>query len=93
MFFDMPFYSSHPSSGVLHNTLKEVLDQRGMSAFKLSKEANLSPTTTRKIYHDHTYIPSPNVLERMCIVLQVGPGELLTLTSIIGSGIQGSGIV
>ena len=89
----MPFYSSHPSSGVLQNTLKDVLDARGMSAFRLSKEANLSPTTTRKIYQDNTYIPSPNVLERMCIVLQVNPGELLTVSSIMGSGVSGSGIV
>ena len=89
----MPFYSAFPSSGVLQNTLKDVLDSRGMSAFKLSKEANLSPTTTRKIYQDHTYIPSPNVLERMCIVLQVNPGDLLTVSSIMGSGISGSGIV
>ena len=89
----MPFYSSHPASGVLHNTLKQVLDARGMSAFRLSKEAGLSPSTARKIYQDHTYIPSPNVLERMCIVLQVNPGELLTVSSIMGSGIAGSGIV
>ena len=89
----MPFYSSYPSSGVLNNTLREDLDSRGMSAFKLSKEACLSPTTTRKIYHDSSYIPSPNVLERMCIALQCPPGELLTLTSIMGSGVAGSGIV
>lgn len=89
----MPFYSAYPGSGVLQNTLKDVLDSRGMSAFKLSKDANLSPTTTRKIYQDNSYIPSPNVLERMCIVLQVGPGELLRLGSIMGSGVTGSGIV
>lgn len=89
----MPFYSSHPASGVLQNTLKNVLDARGMSAFRLSQEAKLSPTTTRKIYQDSKYIPSPNVLERMCIVLQVNPGELLTVSSIMGSGVQGSGIV
>ena len=89
----MPFYSAYPGSGVLQNNLKDVLDSRGISAFKLSKDANLSPTTTRKIYQDNSYIPSPNVLERMCIVLQVGPGELLRLGSIMGSGVSGSGIV
>ncbi len=77
----MPYYSSHTDRGQLVNSLKEVLDQRGVSSFKLSVEAELSPTTTRKIYSDHKYIPSPTVLERICLVLNIQPGEILKISS------------
>lgn len=40
----------------------------------------MSPTTTRKIYSDETYIPSPDVLERICLVLDVQPGDILKIS-------------
>jgi DNA-binding Xre family transcriptional regulator len=64
-----------------------VLNARNLSSFKLSSLASLSPTTTRKIYSDETYIPSPDVLERICLVLDVQPGDLLQIASIMGSGL------
>lgn len=75
----MPFYSSYTAKGALVNTLKKVLDPRGITSFKLSKLSNLSPTTTRKIYQDSKYIPSPDVLEKICIVLDVQPGDILSI--------------
>lgn len=75
----MPFYSAYTASGYLVNTLKSVLDQRDLSSFKLSKLSQLSPTTTRKIYTDYRYIPSPDVLERICLSLNVQPGDLLQI--------------
>jgi len=77
----MPFYSSHPSCGRLVNNLKQLLDSRGVSSFKLSKLSNLSPTTTRKIYADQSYIPSPDVLERICLSLEIQPGDILQIPS------------
>lgn len=94
----MPFYSSYPSCGCLINKLKELLDARGLSSFKLSKLTNLSPTTTRKIYTDKDYIPSPDVLERICLGLQVQPGDILEITSkleldvMMCSGVLSSGL-
>lgn len=76
----MPFYSSYPSCGRLINRLKDLLDARGVSSFRLSKLTNLSPTTTRKIYSDKDYIPSPDVLERICIGLEIQPGDILEIT-------------
>jgi DNA-binding Xre family transcriptional regulator len=75
----MPFYSSHPTSGRLVNRLKAILDAKGLSSFKLSKLTSLSPTTTRKIYGDRDYIPSPDVLERICLGLEVQPGDILEI--------------
>lgn len=94
----MPFYSSYPRCGRLINRLKFVLDNRGLSSFRLSKIANLSPTTTRKIYSDQEYIPSPDVLERICISLEIQPGDILEITSkldldvVVCSGVFSAGL-
>jgi DNA-binding Xre family transcriptional regulator len=77
----MPFYSSYPTEGRLVNTLRSVLDDKDITSFKFSKISDLSPTTTRKIYSDKFYIPSPEVLERICLVLDVQPGDILRIAS------------
>jgi len=75
----MPYYSSRPSEKRLVNRLNELLAERWLTSFRLSKIADLSPTTTRNICVDQFYIPSPEVLEKICIVLEVQPGEILKL--------------
>lgn len=75
----MPFYSSYPTGSKLINKLKDVLDNKNLSSFALSKRANLSPTTTRKIYSDPRYIPSPDVLEKLCVTLSCVPGDILDI--------------
>jgi len=96
----MPFYSARPTYGKLVNTLRDVLDARGVSSFKLSKSSDISPTTTRKIYSDPTYIPSPDVLEKICITLDIQPGDILrigpkletSVAMVLGSGVLPSGL-
>ena len=94
----MPFYSSHTTYGRLINSLRSICAEKKLSSFKLSKLAELSPTTTRKICADARYIPSPNVLERLCIVLDVTPGDLLQILPTIEesiavcSGVLASGL-
>lgn len=75
----MPFYSSYTAGGRLVNNLKSLLSARNISSFGLSKLADLSPTTTRKIYTNPTYIPSPDVLEKLCTALSCGPGDILKI--------------
>lgn len=75
----MPFYSSHTGGGRLVNNLKSILDAKNITSFKLSKLADLSPTTTRKIYVDPVYIPSPDVLEKLCTALNCAPGDILKM--------------
>jgi DNA-binding Xre family transcriptional regulator len=75
----MPFYSSYTSCRRLINKLQEILDARKISSFKLSRLCDLSPTTTRRIYSDEFYIPSPDVLERICVCLDVEPGDILRI--------------
>jgi DNA-binding Xre family transcriptional regulator len=94
----MPFYSSYTTCGRLVNRLKDLLDGRGVSSFKLSKLSDLSPTTTRKIYADQQYIPSPDVLERICLILEVQPGDILQIAPkleasvAVCSGVLASGL-
>lgn len=94
----MPFYSSYPGYGRLVNRLRQLLDSRGLSSFRLSKLARLSPTTARKIYTDQSYIPSPDVLERICIGLGVQPGDILEISPkldldvVVCSGVFSSGL-
>ncbi len=89
----MPYYAAYPSAGSLVNCLAEVLDDRQISSFHLSRVAGISPTTARKIASDEHYIPSPDVLERICLSLGVQPGELLCLSPkleevvAVGSGV------
>jgi len=81
----MPFYSSYTAEGRLFNNLKRLLDEKKLSSFALSKLASLSPTTTRKIYGDTSYIPSPDVLEKLCLTLSCEPGDLLGINSTMES--------
>ena len=94
----MPFYSSYTTYGKLINNLKSIVDAQSLSSFKLSKLADLSPTTTRKIYYDTKYIPSPDVIERICLTLNIVPGDLLKIMStieesvVVCSGVFASGL-
>jgi DNA-binding Xre family transcriptional regulator len=89
----MPFYSSHTKSGKLFNNLKSLLESKKLSSFGLSKLADLSPTTTRKIYSDPGYIPSPDVLEKICLSLSCKPGDVLDIQSTMESSVAvGSGV-
>jgi DNA-binding Xre family transcriptional regulator len=89
----MPFYSAHTASGYLINNLKDLLAQKDISSFALSKQASLSPTTTRKICTDERYIPSPDVLEKICLTLDVSPGDVLAIQSTMGLSVAvGSGV-
>jgi len=77
----MPFYSAYTAIGYLVNNLESLLEQKNISFFALSKIACLSPTTTRKICTDSQYIPSPDVLEKICLSLGVMPGDVLGIKS------------
>ena len=89
----MPFYSAHTASGYLINNLKDLLTQKDISSFALSKQACLSPATTRKICTDERYIPSPDVLEKICLTLDLSPGDVLAIQSTMGLSVAvGSGV-
>lgn len=69
----------------MRNKIKEFLDQRpdpvtgkpGTSAYRFWKETNLSRPTAYRLVADPTYIPSGEVLDKICSTYHVQPGELL----------------
>lgn len=69
----------------MRNKIKEFLDQRpdpvtgksGTSAYRFWKETSLSRPTAYRLVADPTYIPSGDVLDKICSTYHVQPGELL----------------
>lgn len=69
----------------VRNRIKEFLDQRpdpvtgksGTSAYRFWKETSLSRPTAYRLVADPTYIPSGDVLDKICSTYHVQPGELL----------------
>lgn len=89
----MPYYAAYPSAGSLANRLAKLLEEKDLSSFQLSRKAGISPTTARKISIDKYYIPSPDVLERICIALDIQPGDLLEISSKMSTQVAvGSGV-
>ncbi len=74
----------------MRNKIKEFLERRpdsvtgkpGTSAYRFWKETNLSRPTAYRLVADPTYIPSGDVLDKICNTYQVQPGELLVWTPI-----------
>ena len=69
----------------MRNKIKEFLEQRpdpvtgksGTSAYRFWRETNLSRPTAYRLVADSTYIPSGDVLDKICTTYHVQPGELL----------------
>jgi DNA-binding Xre family transcriptional regulator len=61
----------------MRNRIKQVLDSKGKTRYWLWKETRLSQNTAYRLYDDPEHIPNGEVLDRLCRVLSVQPGELL----------------
>lgn len=69
----------------MRNKIKEFLAQRpdpitgkpGTSAYRFWRETNLSRPTAYRLVADTAYIPTGDVLDKICSTYQVQPGELL----------------
>jgi DNA-binding Xre family transcriptional regulator len=61
----------------MRNKIKQFLESRGLSAYRMIQDANISDTTGYKLAADPGYIPSAKVLEAICEAYRVQPGELL----------------
>lgn len=69
----------------VRNKIKEFLEQRpdpvtgksGTSAYRFWRETNLSRPTAYRLVADTAYIPSGDVLDKICSTYHVQPGELL----------------
>ncbi|NDJ25955.1 helix-turn-helix domain-containing protein [Nostoc sp. B(2019)] len=61
----------------MRNKIKQFLESRGLSAYRMIQDAKISDTTGYKLAADSTYIPSSKILEALCETYRIQPGEIL----------------
>lgn len=61
----------------MRNLVKDLVDKRGDSPYRFWKDTGLSRATAYRLYNDPTYIPTGDVLEKVCRAYSVQPGDLL----------------
>ncbi len=67
------------------NRIKEFLDNRpdpisgsdSTSAYRFWKDTDLSRTTAYRLYNDSSYIPTGEVLDKICSTYRIKPGLIL----------------
>ncbi len=62
-------------------TLNQVLDQKGVSQNQLAKDTGISTSTLRNLNHNRTTRISFDVLEKICMYLNCGIEDILSLDS------------
>ncbi|QBD81299.1 XRE family transcriptional regulator [Ktedonosporobacter rubrisoli] len=62
---------------MLRLRVKEVAQDKGLSQGRLSRKANVDPTTLRRIYHDPFTIITTETLARLAEALNVPAAELI----------------
>lgn len=65
----------------MRNKVKEFLEKRGLSAYRMIQDAGISDTTGYRLASDPNYVPSAKVLVALCDTYQVQPGDLLEWTA------------
>jgi DNA-binding Xre family transcriptional regulator len=59
------------------SNLQAILDERGISVLKLSKDIDYRYESVRQMYNDENKTYPRELLTRICKYLNVTPGELL----------------
>lgn len=63
---------------MIRNELKRLLDQKGLTPYRLHLQAGIHKTTALKLYHDPEYIPRPDVMEKLAKTYGWHPGWYVT---------------
>jgi putative transcriptional regulator len=66
-------------SRMLINRLPAIMAEQGMSIRQLSRETGITYTTVRAVYHGERRSIQLEVLEEICRVLAVQPGDIYQL--------------
>lgn len=61
----------------VRNKIKKMLDERGDTRYKFWKKTELAQNTAYKLYDKPEQIPTAHVLDRICEVYGVQPGDIL----------------
>lgn len=63
----------------IKSNLQAILDERGISVLKLSKEIDYRYESVRKMYNDDAKHFPKDLLLKLCTYLNVSPGELIII--------------
>lgn len=60
-------------------TLNQVLDRKGISQNQMAKDTGISTSTLRNLNHNRTTRISFDILEKICMYLECGISDILSL--------------
>jgi DNA-binding Xre family transcriptional regulator len=63
----------------IKSNLQKILDEKEISVLKISKEINYRYESVRKMYNDEMEHFPKELILRLCMHLNVSPGELIIL--------------
>lgn len=61
----------------MKNALKELMDSRGVTRYRLWKLTGLAQNTAYRLYDDSEYVPGGDVMDSVCAALDCQPGDWL----------------
>lgn len=64
------------------NRVGDIMKQRGVSPYQLAEQAHIAPNTALNMMRGTTKRIDLDVLEAICQVLQVTPGDILVLAPV-----------
>ncbi len=59
------------------NRIRQFIESRGMTRYRFWQETGLGRDTAYRLYKDPTYIPTGQVLDKICSTYKMQPGEFL----------------
>ncbi|MFC0188501.1 helix-turn-helix domain-containing protein [Fictibacillus aquaticus] len=65
--------------GNVHSQLKEILDKRGLSIRQVARDIDYRFESVRQLYNDENKAYPRDLLHRLCVYLNVTPGDLLQI--------------
>lgn len=68
---------------ILNCVLKELLEQRGKTVYWLMKQTGMSQKSTYDLVNNHTNGIKFDTLEKICLVLECTPNDVLRITRTI----------
>lgn len=61
----------------MKHKIAEFIKSKGITPYRFWKETGLSRPTAYRLCGDATYLPSGEVLEKICDAYKIQPGEIL----------------
>ncbi|HLP92218.1 MAG TPA: helix-turn-helix domain-containing protein [Nostocaceae cyanobacterium] len=65
------------TDGEVINTIKQLVDKKGISVYQFRKETGIAQATAYRLYNNPDEIPRKDVMEAICRTYKVQPGEIL----------------